>query len=1636
MKIRWVVPGLFALWGMTQSVLADLSATFIPSAGPFAGGNRVLITNTTASIGNGVDITNITVGGVTATGFAASQGTTWVSFLIPATGSAGAKDVVIQSESIGTTTLTGQYTVNPAGQIGKMTYGAGTWTNLDRGMNNAINALAVVGTNLYAGGVFTSAGRISANDIAKWSLVESSYGSVDFATSFQEPTLHTNLHLDIPNPSVGTIRPDTVNHNLLFPGPGADMWSSRNGIPFAWAAIPQLGSGGVWRAETEVKYTVSSHTYGRIAGLTIYPGPDGSGGASDGQEFTFGLDQWDGPNGAWVQGLGDNRPGDSGNLYSSLVTDVLDLRMDVTVGATNYNTYNFYFKLPSNETWSTLGTIRYSGTADRVALFFKCSGPTTNVSFNYFNVTTLVYKACSNWLWTGLSSGMNSSISALAQDGTNLYAGGSFTNAGGVAASYIARWDGSAWTNLGSGMNGSVSALAFDGTNLYAGGSFTTAGGVAANYIARWDGSAWTNLGSGMNGAVSALAYDGTNLYAGGSFTTAGGAAANYIARWDGSAWTSLGSGMNGSVSALAMAGNSLFAGGSFTTAGGLEARYISKWDGSGWMPLGSGMNGTVSALTFAGNSLFAGGSFTTAGGYSASRMARWDGSVWTNLGSSGMNGTVSTLAYDGGNIYAGGAFTTAGGYSASRAAKWIPSFVETVGVEPRSGSVTGGYQVVISGQGLGNGADITNVTLCGVTAASIVSQSSTQVVIVAGSSGPIGLGDVRVYSESSGETVRSNAFTYTRADIAISGPAFPSVFRGRSVTSIFTVTNSGNATLMITGVTNNGAGASYFDVSALNGMVIAAGAARNFPVVFTPLETGTFTPVSYTINNSLTSNYSFALSGACFDLSATAGPCAGGNMITITNGLDFGTITNVLVGGVSASIAGSGANWVTITLPAAGSTGTVDVVIQTGDHGDTTLSGIYSYNPAGQIGSDSRDVWMDLNSGMNSYVYALKSDTNGALYAGGEFSMAGGEWAGYIAKWNPATAAWTPLGDGVDSSVYSLATGPDGSLYAGGSFYTAGGVSVNNIARWNPSTEEWSAMGDWWDAPPSALVCSTNGTLYAGGYFNWAGGAYANYLAKWDPGTETWSALSEWLDNGVQALVIDTNGNLYAGGWFSWAGGVPANYVAKWDPGTETWSALGDGLDSGVSALALDSSGNLYAGGWFTTAGGVPANYVAKWDPGTQTWSALGGGFDNVPNALKCDTNGNLYAGGYFTAADGATANYVAKWNGTTWTNMAGGMNNAVAALEVSAAGDIYAGGYFDTADGQTVNYMSQWIQMPASIGVSPVSGSCTGGYPVVITGVNLGSGSDVTDVKLCGVSVASITSQSSTQIVVVAGAGTAGLGDVQVNSASFGLTIKSNTFTYLKDDQTITFPAISDKLTTDTVGLSATASSGLPVSFSVFSGPALISDGTNLSFTGTGSVFIVASQTGDASWNAAPDVTNCLTVQHGIPVAGSVTLQRITNQLLKVTTTMLLANTTDPEGSALSVVWVSPASTNGGAVTLSGRWVTYTPPEGSIADDFFQFRVRNAFGGEAVAAAKIETSIQTGRGSQTLNFKAVPAGGNVGLRVFGIPGRAYIVQGATRLIEPDWTNLNGCVIGADGYVDFTETNAPSPRYYRTVKP
>jgi alpha-tubulin suppressor-like RCC1 family protein len=98
-------------------------------------------------------------------------------------------------------------------------------------------------------------------------------------------------------------------------------------------------------------------------------------------------------------------------------------------------------------------------------------------------------------------------------------------------------------------------------------------------------------------------------------------------------------------------------------------------------------------------------------------------------------------------------------------------------------------------------------------------------------------------------------------------------------------------------------------------------------------------------------------------------------------------------------------------------------------------------------------------------------------------------------------------------------------------------------------------------------------------------------------------------------------------------------------------------------------------------------------------------------------------------------------------------------------------------------------------------------------------------------------------------------------VNEANYQGTA-NGTLVIAKADQTISFtgPA-SQPFSLVPITLGATATSGLPVTFSVASGPATVS-GTTLTLTSSGTVTVRATQAGDANRNAAPEIDQSFTV------------------------------------------------------------------------------------------------------------------------------------------------------------------------------
>ena len=669
--------------------------------------------------------------------------------------------------------------------------------------------------------------------------------------------------------------------------------------------------------------------------------------------------------------------------------------------------------------------------------------------------------------------------------GPAIYAGGTFGRAGGVLTNYVAKWDGERWCSLDGGMNTYVSMLAvFDdgsGPALYAGGYFTVAGGEPANRIAKWDGASWSPVGGGLDtGLVSDMVVyddgsgDGEALYVAGSFTEAGGETVNYIAKWNGTTWSDLAGGMNSNVSSLAVfddglgGGPALYAGGGFTTAGGVDATRIAKWDGQTWSPLGSGTSDEPSVMRVfddgsgGGPALYAGGWFSTAGGLPVNYIAKWDGEAWSAL---------------------------AGGMS--------------------EGPYTVVYALAVFDDGSGGGAALyaggTFGTAGGVPARRIAKWDGVEW-------SPVGTG--------------MDNFVHTLAVVDSGSGEGPSLC----------------------------AGGSFAEAGDVSAWCIAE------------WDGATWSPLGRVMNDRVR-----AL--AVLDDRRRDGEdlYAGGSFQT-AGGLRVNNVAGW--DGSSWSALGNGVDGTVYALGTFDDSSGEGCSLYAG--GDFRTAGETS---AKFIARWDGSSWSALEGGLSRNARALTvfDDELGggpALYVGGQFSEAGDLTVHGIARWDGAE--WSSLGTGVggeDPWVYALAVFDDGngggpSLFAGGEFTSAGGTDASHIARWDGTT--WSSVGGGVDRDVHALAVFDDGSgsgpaLYVGGEFITAGGGPASRIAKWDG--ETWSPVGTGVGGGsfagVDALVVfdDRSGDgpaLYAGGTFKTADGVTANRIAKWD-GT-AWTPLDAG--------------------------------------------------------------------------------------------------------------------------------------------------------------------------------------------------------------------------------------------------------------------------------------------------------------------------------------------------------------------------------------------------------------------------------------------------------------------------------------------
>jgi len=340
------------------------------------------------------------------------------------------------------------------------------------------------------------------------------------------------------------------------------------------------------------------------------------------------------------------------------------------------------------------------------------------------------------------------------------------------------------------------------------------------------------------------------------------------------------------------------------------------------------------------------------------------------------------------------------------------------------------------------------------------------------------------------------------------------------------------------------------------------------------------------------------------------------------------------------------------------------------------------------------------------------------------------------------------------------------------------------------------------------------------------------------------------------QGLATDGNGNLYVADSVNGAvievlagGGAPLTVAS--------------GLTN-PQGVAVDTAGNVYVAG---------NNQVVEYPVGGGSPIPMGSGYAN-PSGVALDASGTIYV------ADSGNLRIVrVSAGGAAQANLAIAGLISPQGVAVDAAGNLYI---TDTSSVYEVNrtQAAPLVFGTTTVGSTSVPQTVTvsnaGNQPLTMS--NLAITANFVQVPSGGTDCASSAQLSSGGQCLVATefapttsgslTGTLTLSDSALNTASTQTVQLAGGGAQAA--QTVTFAAIPPQTYGGgTVPLNATASSSLPVSFSVTSGPATVS-GNLLIVTGVGSVTVQGSQAGNAGYAPATPVAQTFVVN---PAATTIT-------------------------------------------------------------------------------------------------------------------------------------------------------------------
>lgn len=397
---------------------------------------------------------------------------------------------------------------------------------------------------------------------------------------------------------------------------------------------------------------------------------------------------------------------------------------------------------------------------------------------------------------------------------------------------------------------------------------------------------------------------------------------------------------------------------------------------------------------------------------------------------------------------------------------------------------------------------------------------------------------------------------------------------------------------------------------------------------------------------------------------------------------------------------------------------------------------------------------------------------------------------------YNPATNSWTVTG-----SMNVARAGHTATLLQNGKVLVAAGYPETNAAEiYDPATGTWSGTGSLSDSPNrhTATLLSDGRVLVAGG---WQFGCQITRTELYDPATGTWSASGSMLTPRADHVAVRLKNNkvLIAGG----DNDCPhERFTAAelYDPSTGTFAATGsmNVARSNFSATLLPD-GRVLAVGGLSGLGQTVSNSdqnVASaeiYDPATGTWSLVSNmarprNFALGDGALLLHDGTVLVAGGdgWNPVNDGVTTSEVfnpvtGSWSPPVAFN-AGRFTPASTLLSDGRAlvvsGDVI---YPIGATMLSAEVYTPAVQVPTSptiTGISPVTGSITGGTSITITGTGFVPGATVTIGGIGANNVA--VNGTGTSITATTAAHAAGAVSVVVTNPDGKSATLSNAYAY----------------------------------------------------------------------------------------------------------------------------------------------------------------------------------------------------------------------------------------------------------------